>query len=148
MKRFKYSLQKILDLRHFQLKQAEMDLGRVNAQIAIVQNKLKDVANDRVRLARKVDEEKNDIIFYESAQSYFALLNQKKERLLVELSQLELIAEQKKEVVRQAMQKEKVLTRLKENKVEYWKDENQKTEELIVDDVVTAKYNKKSSKLV
>ena len=60
MKRFHYSLQKILDLRHFQLKQAEMDLGKVNAQIAAVENKLKDIAAQRVRIAQEVDAAKDD----------------------------------------------------------------------------------------
>ena len=142
MKRFHYSLQKILDLRHFQLKQAEMDLGKVNAQIAAVENKLKDIAAQRVRIAHEVDAAKDDMFLYQSAHSYFQLLNQKKESLLSTLAELQLVAEQKKAVVRAAMQREKVLERLKDNKLASWKEAGRKEEELIVDDVVTAKYNK------
>ena len=44
MKKFSFSLQKILDLRNFELDQAQMELGKVNAQIANVNNQLKTVA--------------------------------------------------------------------------------------------------------
>lgn len=145
MKQFHYSLQKILDLRHFQLKQAEMDLGKVNAQIAAVEGKLKDIAAQRVRIAHEVDSAHDDMFLYQSAHAYFLFLDQKKESLLETLAQLQLVAEQKKAVVRAAMQREKVLARLKDNKLAAWKDEVLREEELVVDDVVTAKYNVRSS---
>lgn len=119
-----------------------MDLGKVNAQIAAVENKLKDIAAQRVRIAHEVDAAKDDMFLYQSAHSYFQLLNQKKESLLSTLAELQLVAEQKKAVVRAAMQREKVLDRLKDNKLASWKEAGRKEEELIVDDVVTAKYNK------
>ena len=89
-----------------------------------------------------VDAAKDDMFLYQSAHSYFQLLNQKKESLLSTLAELQLVAEQKKAVVRAAMQREKVLDRLKDNKLASWKEAGRKEEELIVDDVVTAKYNK------
>ena len=49
-----------------------------------------------------------------------------------------MIAEQKREVVREAMKKAKVLEKLKEKKYEAWKNEFQKEEELAADDVVTS----------
>ena len=54
-----------------------------------------------------------------------------------------MIAEQKREVVREAMKKVKVLEKLKEKKYEAWKQEFQKQEELEVDDVVTSQNYKK-----
>ena len=55
MKKFRYSLQKILDLREFELKQAEMELGKVNAQIAQFQNQLKSIAEQRVSTQKEID---------------------------------------------------------------------------------------------
>ena len=137
MKKFSFSLQKILDLRNFELDQAQMELGKVNAQIANVNNQLKTIAAKKVNATKEADS-LNDFSLHVQTQDYFIYLDQKKEALLAELVQLEMIAEQKREVVREAMKKVKVLEKLKEKKYEAWKNEYQHQEELAVDDVVTS----------
>lgn len=137
MKKFSYSLQKILDLRNFELDQAQMELGRVNAQIANVNNQLKAVAAQKFN-ATKAADSTNDFSLHVQTQDFFIYLDQRKDALLAELVQLEMIAEQKREVVREAMKKVKVLEKLKEKKYEAWKNEYQHQEELAVDDVVTS----------
>ncbi len=137
MKKFSYSLQKILDLRNFELDQAQMELGKVNAQIASVNKQLKSVAAQKFQATRQADE-LNDFSLHVQTQDFFIYLDQRKDALLAELVQLEMIAEQKREVVREAMKKVKVLEKLKEKKYEAWKVEFQHQEELAQDDVVTA----------
>ena len=129
MKKFSYSLQKILDLRNFELDQAQMELGKVNAQIANVNNQLKTVAIHKFNAARDADAA-NDFSLHVQTQDFFIYLDQKKDALLGELAQLE-------------MKKVKVLEKLKEKKYEAWKQEFQKQEELEVDDVVTSQNYKK-----
>ena len=142
MKKFSFSLQKILDLRNFELDQAQMELGKVNAQIANVNNQLKTVAIHKFNATRDADAA-NDFSLHVQTQDFFIYLDQKKDALLGELAQLEIIAEQKREVVREAMKKVKILEKLKEKKYEAWKQEFQKQEELEVDDVVTSQNYKK-----
>ena len=137
MKKFSYSLQKILDLRNFELDQAQMELGRVNAQIAHVNNQLKAVAAQKFN-ATKAADSTNDFSLHVQTQDFFIYLDQRKDALLAELVQLEMIAEQKREVVREAMKKVKVLEKLKEKKYEAWKNEYQHQEEIASDDVVTS----------
>ncbi|MBP5358020.1 MAG: flagellar export protein FliJ [Treponema sp.] len=137
MKKFSYSLQKILDLRNFELDQAQMELGRVNAQIANVNNQLKAVAAQKFN-ATKAADSTNDFSLHVQTQDFFIYLDQRKDALLAELVQLEMIAEQKREVVREAMKKVKVLEKLKEKKYEAWKNEYQHQEEIASDDVVTS----------
>ena len=137
MKKFSYSLQKILDLRNFELDQAQMELGKVNAQIANVNNQLKAVAAQKFN-ATKTADSSNDLSLHVQTQDFFIYLDQRKDALLAELVQLEMIAEQKRDVVREAMKKVKVLEKLKEKKYEAWKNEYQHQEELAVDDVVTS----------
>lgn len=141
MKRFKYSLQKILDLRAFQLKQAEIELGKVNAQIAAIDSQLKEIAQEKITIEKNMDAT-HDMQLFASGHNYIVFLNQKREQCLSQRAILQIEADKRKEVVRQAMQKEKVLDRLKDNKLASWKEAGRKEEELIVDDVVTAKYNK------
>lgn len=139
MKRFRYSLQKILDLRSFQLKQAEIELGKINAQIAAEHRQLKLIASQRLSIQASMDAS-DDITSFANGHGYIVFLNQKKEACEERLALLQIEAEKKKELVREAMKKEKVLERLKEHRLENWKNETQKEEEMVTDDVVTSKY--------
>lgn len=143
MKKFVFSMQKILDLRNFELDQAELDLGKVNAEIARVNNGLKQIAQDRVDYGRYADESK-DFMVHHQTQAFFVLLDQKKDGFLAELAQLEMIAEEKREIVRLAMQKVKVLEKLKEKKLQQWKAEYDAQEEIANDDAVTAQQYRKA----
>lgn len=136
MKKFNYSLQKILDLRNFELEQAETDLGKTNAEIAVQNNALKAIAQSRLDVSRDTDSSAN-IDDYFAATSYFKLLEQKKEQCFEELARLEPVAEQKRQVVRECMKKVKVLEQLKKEKLSQWKKQNLKEEELAMDEVVT-----------
>lgn len=143
MKKFVFSMQKILDLRNFELDQAELDLGKVNAEIARVNAALKQIAQDRVDYGRMADDS-HDFMIHQQTQAFFVLLDQKKDGLLAELAQLEIVAEEKREVVRQAMQKVKVLEKLKEKKFAQWKMEFEAQEEIANDDAVTAQQYRKA----
>ncbi len=143
MQKFSFNMQKILDLRNYELDQAELDLGKVNAEIARVNAALDQIARDRVDFGRLADES-HDFTMHSQTRAFFILLDQKKDGLLAELAQLEVIAEQKREVVRLAMQKVKVLEKLKEKKYAQWKAEFEAQEELAMDDAVTAQQYRKS----
>ena len=143
MQKFSFNMQKILDLRNYELDQAELDLGKVNAEIARVNSALDQIARDRVDYGRIADES-HDFTMHSQTRAFFILLEQKKDGLLAELAQLEVIAEQKREVVRLAMQKVKVLEKLKEKKYAQWKAEFEAQEELAMDDAVTAQQYRKS----
>ncbi len=143
MQKFSFNMQKILDLRNYELDQAELDLGKVNAEIARVNAALDQIARDRVDYGRIADES-HDFTMHSQTRAFFILLEQKKDGLLAELAQLEAIAEQKREVVRLAMQKVKVLEKLKEKKYAQWKAEFEAQEELAMDDAVTAQQYRKS----
>ena len=144
MQKFSFNMQKILDLRNYELDQAELDLGKVNAEIARVNAALDQIARDRVDFGRLADES-HDFTMHSQTRAFFILLDQKKDGLLAELAQLEAIAEQKREVVRLAMQKVKVLEKLKEKKYAQWKAEFEAQEELAMDDAVTAQQYRKST---
>jgi len=138
MKKFNYSMQKILELRNFELDQAEVDLGKTNAEIAVQNNTLKAIAEQTVSVSNQADSSEN-IEDYYAADLYFKLLEQKKENCFNELARLEPIAEQKRSVVRECMKKVKVLEQLKKSKLGQWKKQNLKEEELSMDEVVTFK---------
>ncbi len=133
-------MQKILELREFEQQQAEVELGKANAEVARIQNELNLIASQKVNTIKNFDTN-TDFAIQASIQSYFYMLEQKKEKFLEELVSAQMIADQKREVVRLAMQKVKVLEKLKENKFKQWKKDSLQEEELATDDIVTSKSN-------
>lgn len=136
MKKFSFSMQKILDLREFEQQQAEAELGKANAEVARLQRELDSIARKRAATIKAFDTG-TDCIVQLGIQNYFFMLDQKKERFLAEIAQAQLAADEKREAVRQAMQKVKVLEKLRESKLRQWKRDCLKTEELESDDIVT-----------
>lgn len=132
-------MQKILNLRLFEQKQAELELGKANAEIARIQNQLKAIAEKRIRLSKQTANT-TDINVYNQTSQHFIFLNQRKEALLEELAQAELVAEEKRAVVREAMKKVKALEKLKEKKMTEWKQQLQKEEDEELDDLVTSRF--------
>ncbi|MCR5724200.1 MAG: flagellar export protein FliJ [Treponema sp.] len=141
MKRFVFSLQKVLDLREFEKKQAEAELGRAVGEETRIENSLKSVAESRAATVRAADNMRNLSDLY-NANRYFALLDQQKEQLLEELTQAKLVTEEKREAMREAMKKQKVLEKLKEKRLASWKKEALKEEESTVDDIVTGQFER------
>ena len=131
-------MQKILDLRIFEQRQAEIELGKANAEVARIQGELDSIAKRKVSTIKNFDTN-TDFLIQAEIQSFFFMLEQKKEKFLEELATAQIAADEKREAVRKAMQKVKVLEKLKENKFLQWKKDSLKAEELAADDIVTAR---------
>ncbi|MCR5605468.1 MAG: flagellar export protein FliJ [Treponema sp.] len=128
-------------MRKFEQKQAEIELGKALAEEQKIQDSLDDIAAKRV----KVTEDSNsihDIYGMMHTQQLLSLLDIKQESFLEELSKAKLVSEQKRAVLTEAMQKAKVLEKLREKKFENYKKEMLKLEETENDEIVTSHYGK------
>ncbi|WP_407426301.1 flagellar export protein FliJ [Treponema sp.] len=139
MKKFNFSLQKVLDFREFEKKQAEAELGKAVAEEAKIQDTLEMIARAHVSTVQSADSTHNVSELF-AAQNYFRLLSQRKEESLNALAQAQIITEEKRGAMREAMKNCKVLENLRDKRKETWKKENIKTEENDIDDIVTSKY--------
>lgn len=137
MKKFQFSLQKVLNLRNFEQNQAELELGKANAEVARIQNSLKAVAQKRA-LVSSQSQGSSDAFLYTQVSQYFIFLDQRKEALLEELAQAELVAEEKREIVREAMKKVKALEKLKEKKKLEWNEAVKKEQAKEIEDLIAA----------
>ena len=81
----------------------------------------------------------HDVSYLSNVQKYFSLLDQQKEVCLQKIAQLEIVADEKRKIVREAMQKVKALEKNRSTRYEEWKLENQHEEENVLDDIVTFK---------
>lgn len=135
-------MQRILDLRKFERESAETELGKANAEVARIQRELRSIAETRAATIKKYNTV-TDLKVQSDVQSYFFFLDQRQKCFLEDLAKAELVAAEKREVVRLAMQKVKVLENLKNSKIKEWKSALLKEEELATDDIVTSSTHNK-----
>lgn len=140
MKRFEFSLQKVLDLREFEENQAKNELGKAIAESDRIKTELEYIALKRVEnnKARALTEDMDEMM---AIERFIVRLDLRKEELLEELAKAELVIEQKRQLFAEAMKNRKVVTKLKEKKEAEYKADALKAEESAIDDIVGAKYN-------
>ena len=133
MKRFSFNLQKLLQLREFEEKNAKTALAAAVSEAERIKNELKSVALERVRV-NKTRNENVDTLFLITLEHYVNRLDVRKEELLENLADTELLIEQRRVLFAAAMQKRSVLDKLKEKQYLTWRKENAKAEESALED--------------
>lgn len=120
MKKFSFELEKILEFRNFEKQEAEAELAKALSKENEIKSNLEMIAKQMIISNQSVDKSASfdDVI----AQSrYNNLLNHQKEELLQELTQANLITEEKRSVLAECMKKTVALEKLKEKRKEEWK---------------------------
>lgn len=135
MKKFVFSLQKVLELREYEEDKAKLELGKAVAELERIKRLLQEVAQNRVKanLSRK---DTTDVIILMNIENYIIGLDAKKEKLLEELTMAQMFFEEKRDLYTKAMQDREVLSKLKEKQLSEYKKEVLKEEENALDDIV------------
>ena len=135
MKKFVFSLQKVLELREYEEDKAKLELGKAVAELERIKRLLQEVAQNRVKanLSRK---DITDVIVLMNIENYIIGLDAKKEKLLEELIMAQMFFEEKRDLYTKAMQDREVLSKLKEKQLSEYKKEVLKEEENALDDIV------------
>lgn len=138
MKKFVFSLQKVLELREYEEDKAKLELGKAVAELERIKRLLQEVAQNRVKanLSRK---DTTDVIVLMNIENYIIGLDAKKEKLLEELTMAQMFFEEKRDLYTKAMQDREVLSKLKEKQLAEYKKEVLKEEENALDDIVKNK---------
>ena len=131
-------MQKILNLRKFEEKQAQAELGKAVSAETRIQDTLNLIARQNVQTVQNASGIKNPLELY-NLNNYLRLLSQRKEKLLQELAQAHIETEQKREKMREAMLKVKALEKLREVRQNEWAQENRRREEKELDDIANSK---------
>ena len=143
MKRFSFSMQKILDIREFTERQAQIELGQAVAEVNRINEELESVAQEKLRMLQinLKSASLNEFLVHEN---YMKRLELAKERLLEELAAAQLVVDEKREIFAEAMKQRKILSNLKEKQLAQYKKEALVAEDNAVDDLVTSRhgYNK------
>lgn len=96
MKRFLFKLEKLLELRSFYERKAELLLAEKAGRCALLEGRLKEIAESRVRTSREMFSAGRDIADYRAAELYLLRLDRERDRLLEELA----LAEAEREAAR------------------------------------------------
>ena len=122
MKKFVFSMEKILDLREYEEKQAQIELGKAIADAEKIRQQLNFVATEKAKML-SMDISGTSINERLVHENYLVRLDRQKEILLEELAAAELIVEEKRAVFAEALKKRKVLSNLKEKQLQQYKKE-------------------------
>ena len=117
MKRFNFSLEKVLKLRKYREEEARIELGRAVGVLAQIENNIKKTAVIRSNAARQRFDTGNagyGLPAMQSWENYINWLDRETERLLREAAQAELIVQEKRESYLAASRDLKVMDKLKE----------------------------------
>jgi len=144
MKRFSFNLEKLLQLRGFEEKNAKTELAAAISAAERIKLDLRNIAAERVRV-NKTRNDTVDIRSLMAVENYVNRLDLRKEELLEQLAAAELTIEEKRKSFTAAMQKRSVLDKLKEKQFAQWRKESMSAEENALEDAVYgAKYTKEN----
>ena len=134
-------MQKILELREFEKKQAEQELGKAVAEETKIQNTLDLIAQQRIASAQSV-KGVTDLYVLVGAENHVKFLDSKTEELLQQLTEAKLVTEQKREAMKKAMQNVSVLEKLRDARKAEWQEEVKRAEAKEIDDSNNSRYKK------
>lgn len=136
MKRFSWPLDRLLNLREFREKEAEIELGRAVAERDRLQLELDSVARRRVGATRSRTQ---NLSVHEllSIERYVARLDLERDRLLESIAKAELEVESRRKTYIEASRERNVLSRLREKKEADWRRKYLADEAAILDDIAS-----------
>lgn|SRR5574344_283030 len=141
MKKFQFELEEILTFRLFEQKQAEIELGKALAVEKAIQDKLDLLALQQISVQKNMNGSKvfEDIA---NANRFYEFVRTKSEELLNQLTQAKLVSEQKRDILKNAMQNTDALKKIKEKQKEEYKLDLIREEDNELDDIVTSRTKK------
>ncbi|MBQ0163279.1 MAG: flagellar export protein FliJ [Treponema sp.] len=146
MKPFVFELEDVLSIRKFEQDQAQIELGKAVSEETKIQNDLETIANQNVAAKQQLKGQ-TDFSLIAQGEQYFQFLKLQQEHLLEELAQAKIVTDAKREVFKKAMQKVQSLEKLKEEQKKIYAKEEDKENEDIVDEVMSAKMSRINKKV-
>ncbi|MCR4954656.1 MAG: flagellar export protein FliJ [Treponema sp.] len=139
MKKFVFELQKILEYRDFEKKQAEAELAKAIAVENEINSQLEQIA---LQYKASKDSVKGSFDFNDilSHSRYVNLLNYQKEELLKRLTEAKMVTEQKREILKECMKKTTALEKLREQKLAEYKEAEAYEEAEFMDELATTRH--------
>ena len=122
MRRFSFKLEKLLELRGFYERKAELVLAEKAGRCVLLDTQLRELADARARTGREMFSAGRMLADYRAAELYIVRLNRDKERLVKELAEAELEREKARADYIEKHKSREVMEKIKERKAgEYYR---------------------------
>lgn len=144
MKKFNFELQDVLDFRKFEQTQAENELGKALAKEKEIQDQLDMLAQQKIQSQKSVQNAK-DFSMIAQASSFSEFVRKQSEVLFERMAEAKLVSDQKREVLKTAMQKVDALEKLKETQKEDFDAEEKRKTVKLLGQIVTVKYARENA---
>ena len=144
MKKFQFTLQKLLDIRTFREKEAETNLGRAVAAREAIILRLAEIAQEEAKTLRSLWGRLTTAAELNLHENYLERLRIEREKQEKTLLEAEFIVEKMRKLYIKAHQERLIVSKLRERKEVEWKAEGLKQQDAILDDIVNAREYKKS----
>jgi flagellar FliJ protein len=136
VKRFKFNLEKILQLRQFKEEECKLALGKAVSMLNQIENEIKETAVKRHSAASM---RFTDVAETASWEHYIKRLDQLSERLIEQAAKAQLVVEEKRAVYLEAQKDLKAMEKLKEKQQKEYRKEMFNYQMAEVDDLTAAR---------
>ena len=136
MKKFTFSLQKVLQLRKFKEEEAKIVLGQAIGILNNIENQIRETAVKHHHAASQRFEDVGQIGAWDN---YIVRLEQEAERLTEQAAQAEIVVEEKRALYLEASRELKAMEKLKEKRQKEYRKEMFDYEMSQMDDLFTAR---------
>jgi len=125
VKRFKFSLEKVLELRQHNEQEAKNELGRAISILTAIENNIKQNALSHSRAVRErfTGINSDGALSMLAWDNYILRLEQEAQRLMEEAAQAELVVEEKRSQYLEASRELKVMEKLREKREKEYRKE-------------------------
>ena len=137
MKRFKFNLEKVLQLRKFREEECKLVLGQAISVLNGIENEIKETAVKRHGAASQRFADVGETAPWEM---YILRLDQQAQRLAEQAAQAELVVEEKRALYLEASKDLKAIEKLKEKQQKEYRREMLNLQMIEVDDITAARY--------
>jgi flagellar FliJ protein len=139
MKRFKFNLEQILQLRKFREEECKLALGQAISALNLIENDIRLTALKRHNAA---NERFSDVTNIASWEAYILRLDQEAQRLTEKAAQAEIVVEEKRQLYLEAQKDLKAMEKLKEKQQKEYRKEMLYEEMNQIDDLTAARLDR------
>ena len=147
MKKFQFTLQKLLGIRAFREKEAETNLGRAVAAREAIVLRLAEIAQEEVKTRRSLWASLKTAEELNLHENYLERLHNDREKQEKALVEAEFVVEKMRKIYIKAHQERLIVSKLGERKEGEWKADMLKQQDAVLDDIVNAREYRKSQNL-
>ncbi|MCL2720177.1 MAG: flagellar export protein FliJ [Treponema sp.] len=137
MKRFKFPLEKVLQLRKYKEEECKIALGQAISVLNMIENKIKETA---VKHHQAAFQRFNEPLDMASWDLYILRLEQEAEKLAAQAAQAQIVVDEKRALYLEAQKDLKAIEKLKEKQKKAYRKEMLDNEMAEVDDITSARY--------